>query len=410
MYQSLAAGGTWECGGTPLAVDVRLSRTDLLANVVAYVPLGILGGVVLGAWTSGARRRMAFGALAAVAIAGLSLTMEVLQACQSARVSSVWDWLANSAGGLAGLAAWLLAGQGARTLASSAWAPTRAGRGDLGVWLLACAVPLVWLLSQTKPWVFAVDVGTLRSNLSFVRVLAEPAPVDIDLWHVARHFGAWAAIGCSWRLATSRGVTAGALWVGTACVSLGLQVLLDTPSPLSFEELGGMAVAGVALLAAIGVERRAHAHGQTPQSRTRAWARALFWAGVVSVAAYQLRPGSGGPEAADFSWWPRVGLRGLGGALDYALLFGWCGLTVVAASRSAAQAGVRRAPPTWAVSVVLIMLGTEVAQLAIPGRGPDVSAPLFTLLSLLGVTALVGGRHPDEGREPPAPPRPGLRA
>jgi hypothetical protein len=60
---------------------------------------------------------------------------------------------------------------------------------------------------------------------------------------------------------------------------------------------------------------------------------------------------------------------------------------VVAAAHWADGAGDRRARRLWPAVAVVATLVLEVAQTRIPGRGPDVSAPLFTLLAVLGATA-----------------------
>src|SRR5690606_17914089 len=99
-YQSLeggrlAAGG---CGIPLLQQGVRLSWSDGLANLVAYMPLGLL----VSAWL-GPRRRGAALLAGFLAISAFSLSMELLQACLDKRVSSWFDWSTNSAGGLIGL-------------------------------------------------------------------------------------------------------------------------------------------------------------------------------------------------------------------------------------------------------------------------------------------------------------------
>ncbi len=117
---------------------------------------------------------------------------------------------------------------------------------------------------------------------------------------------------------------------------------------------------------------------------------ALFGGALLTVAAYQLRPDpSAVATAQSFSVWPRVGLGGLLGALDYALLFGWFGLAAVVAGRWGDIAGYRRARRLWPALGILAMLALEIMQMWIPGRGPDVSAPLFTLLAVLGAEACV---------------------
>ena len=386
VYQSLAQGGAWMCTGAVLEVGARISRSDMLANVVAYVPLGLL--LVLAAtraWVGPSGRPPLVRVLATVvgatvAIGLLSLGMELVQACQAARVSSLYDLIANVTGGALGVGAGL-ALRAAPTLlgprlTSSVSTP------DVRLRLLTAAVALGWVVSQTMPWVFAVDVGTVRSNLSFLRHWADGAP--LDAWRLLRHAGAWGAVGCACRLLARGRMPSLAAFVLTAGVSLALQLLLDAHAPLSFEELAGMTVAGVVIVASVLVSSEA--------CHTRRWASALLLGAAVAVAAYELRPVPGA-AVHTFSWFPRVGLGGLLGAIDYALLFGWFGLAAVVAARWAAADGHTHARRRWPAGAILATFLLEVAQTGIPGRGPDLSAPLFTVLAaLLAAAVLADGR------------------
>jgi len=377
VYQSLAHGGAWRCTGAVLEWGARVSRSDMLANIVAYVPLGLL--LVLATTSrSGALPRLMvtmLGGIAAVAL--LSVSMELVQSCQASRVSSVYDLMANVTGGLVGVSGGLLfrwASAGTGLVASHHGAAS-----DRRLRLLTVAVVGAWVASQTVPWVFAVDLGTLRSNLSFLRHWSDGPP--LDPWRVLRHAGAWVAVACACRLAAPDRWVAGAGLALTVGVSLVLQVLMDARSPLSLEELGGMVVAAMLVLPPL-----ARAGGE---SLRRRWAAGLLLGAMVTVAAYELRPEPGAATQA-FSWWPQVGLGGLRGALDYALLFGWFGLAAVVAAHWAHAGGHRHARRAWPVAAVLLTLVLEVMQTRIPGRGPDLSAPLFTVLAVLAGTALLG--------------------
>ncbi len=381
-YQSLADGGAWDCGGVLLGTATRVARSDALANVLAFVPLGMLWVfATIGPAVQAGRRNVGLSATGVLLIALLSLGLEALQSCQTARVSSSYDLAANAAGGVIGVAGGLVLQRIADVMSIGASHRERSG-GRLR--LMTVCVPVAWVVSQTMPWVFSVDVGTLRSNLSFLRHWDDAWP--LDLWRALRHAGAWVAVACAWRLLVQRPWHAAAGVLLTGGVSLLLQVLLDARAPLSFEELCGMAVAATLMLPLLLV-----GGPSLERSRTRVWASGLFAAALVTVAAYELRPD---PSVASlpaqaFSWWPRVGLGGLLGAIDYALLFGWFGLTVVAAAHWADVAGDRRARRLWPVVAVVAMLVLEVVQTRIPGRGPDVSAPVFTLLAVLAATAIL---------------------
>lgn len=389
VYQSLANGGGWRCSGEVLARTARLSRSDILANVAAYVPLGLL--CVLAA-TQAARgpsaspsfRRVIAVGLGSVAATGLlSLGLELAQACQVERVSSVFDLVANIAGGALGAAVGLLL-QGVPAGidgSASARGPARAVTAEGRLRLLTVAVAALWALSQASPWAFAVDLGTIRSHLAFLRHWSDGPP--LDAWNVARHAGAWVAAGCACRLAARNARVAVAGLIAAVSASVLLQILLDVTNPLSFEELAGLSAGVIGVLPGMMLARA--------EPSPRRWAAGLVLGAVMTVAAYQLRPGTGPVHA--FSWWPRVGLGGMRGALDYTLLFGWFGLAASVAARWAARSRtgwVRLALPA---SAVLLTLLSEAAQVRIPGRGPDVSAPLFTLLAVLLTAAVLAEGH-----------------
>jgi VanZ family protein len=371
VYQTLAGGGTWACGGPVLALDARLSRTDLLANLVAYVPIGLLG--VLAA---GPRRRVLSAMLVIAGAAALSLGLEVTQSCQSARVSSPYDWAANTCGATLGALAGLLATTRAAGRLLSAGVGADAAQARLR--LLTIALAIGWVVSQTMPWVFSVDLGTLRSNLSFLKRWQGLA--TFDAWHVARHGAAWLAVAAAWRLALPTPARAALAAVATAAASVTLQLFLDARAPLSFDELLGLVLGGVTALALW--------PAGSGTGRSRVWGGLLALAAAGTVAAYELRPVPGADVQA-FRWWPQVGLGGLRGALDYALLFGWSGAAVTVAAEWRARGGDRLARRAWPVAAILVMLALEAMQTGIPGRGPDVSAPLFTALAVVTTLALL---------------------
>ncbi|MCD6732373.1 MAG: VanZ family protein [Burkholderiaceae bacterium] len=148
---------------------------DVAVNVLAYLPIGLL----LSSWLA---RRMSLSmglaaALATIAAAGLSLTLECAQALLPARVPSRMDLLANAAGGALGalVAAWI----GRRRIEQ--W-PQRA-RETLPLaphstpgLLLLCA----WLVAQLypQPLVFATgDLVSLEATTP-----GEPAHPWLSAW------------------------------------------------------------------------------------------------------------------------------------------------------------------------------------------------------------------------------------
>jgi VanZ family protein len=93
----------------PFDPHARLSRSDLLSNVLLYVPLGLLASTRLALWRGRSAPAAAGGAVALVV--ATSLTVEGLQLLSAARTPSAADLLWNAAGGLFGAAAGAAAGR-----------------------------------------------------------------------------------------------------------------------------------------------------------------------------------------------------------------------------------------------------------------------------------------------------------
>jgi VanZ family protein len=143
--------------------------SDVVWNVLAYVPLGLLARLHF------IETRGAAGSLArAVGLAAVfSFAMELGQLFVPTRVSSIYDVLANSAGALLGalafsppmraLAAQPLGALRERVLIAGAW-------GDAGLVLLA-----LWLLAQLNPalpFFGAGDIGSAEGEVEALKVFA----------------------------------------------------------------------------------------------------------------------------------------------------------------------------------------------------------------------------------------------
>lgn len=383
-YQSLAGAAPGACG-VPLAQQgSHLSRSDGLANLVAYVPLGLMAA----AWAARLRARAWVLVAAFASIAGFSLAMETMQACLPGRVSSWYDWSTNSAGGLLGLMALPVA---TRLLRLARARPALAAAVDAPLWWPVALCVGAWMVLSLAPWRFTLDVGTIRGNLSFLRHLVDGVP--LDPWRFARHLLGWTAIGVALRALRGDVSTAlRGLALLAAAATLG-QVLLDVPA-LSFEELAGIALA---LPASALVCSLASGAGR---------ARLPAALALLSVLAYQLAPHAGEPLARGVSWWPQVGRGGLLAALELALYFGWLGAMLTLSLRWSALRGedIGRRRIAWPAAAAGILMLTELAQAWIPGRTPDTSAPLLTVLAFGVAWALTGSpvrdRAPTRSRRP----------
>lgn len=372
-YQSLAGGVAGDCL-PPLTQQGRhLSWSDGIANFAAYVPLGMLAV----AWMSsrgGPHHRVPLVSLlaAVLAIATLSLAMELAQACLERRVSSWFDLVTNVAGGFAGLVTM-------RLVVAMRGNAADAQAGSDAMTALVLFTVVAWLAMALSPWRFTFDVGTIRGNLAFLRDAATWS--GPDPWAFARHLFGWLAIGLAWRAVCPRRLGSISALLVTLALSVVLQLLLVRRA-LGLDELLAMAVALLVI-------------GSLPRLAGGPWpSRLLPCFALTSVCAYQLAPGRGHAVAAGFEWLPQLGRGGLLGALELALMFGWLGLSIVLGLRWLAADGVdvSRERIGWPLAAVAVLFATEVAQLWIPGRQPDVSPPLFTALGFAVAWALFGVR------------------
>jgi len=137
-----------------------ISRSDLLANVLVYFPVGLLF-----VWTRQGMRSALFLIASAICIGtALSLMMESLQAFLP-RDSSVVDLLANivgtAAGGVVGIAIQLSTKPAAGFFR---WKRNNFKQGvatDLGL-IAMC----VWVATQAFPFVPSLDVSSVRQSIS----------------------------------------------------------------------------------------------------------------------------------------------------------------------------------------------------------------------------------------------------
>ena len=139
----------------------RAGRSDHIANVLLYLPLGFC----LFLWLSARLRRHTGWMLATLLSALLSLTIEVAQVYVSARVPSLKDLALNTLGAALGATGGLLW----RGIAKLMHLPTREElpTRDPG----AALVVVTWLVFRFAPFVPQLDLGKLKAAL---RPLFEP--------------------------------------------------------------------------------------------------------------------------------------------------------------------------------------------------------------------------------------------
>jgi VanZ family protein len=226
-----------------------ITLQDVVVNLAAYVPLGLLASI---GW--GARYGAAQGVIAAtLAAALLSIVMEAVQMFLPSRIASNVDLLANSLGALLG------------AMAAPLLAPTRALGGKLHAarhrlfqeGMAADAglvVVFLWLVTQFHPTVQLFGSGHLRSTFELPAFLAhepwlafsgEALVVTLNLLGVGLMLSAL--------MRESQGlarVTAAVIGAALAIKIFTAMVLVHAPAPFGWLTPGVLAglAAGCALL------------------------------------------------------------------------------------------------------------------------------------------------------------------
>ncbi|MEJ7669176.1 MAG: VanZ family protein [Casimicrobiaceae bacterium] len=166
VYASLQPFAPWisPAPGTPFwpfaPWPLRSTRFDFIANIVAYMPLGLFVALMPHRASPADRVGVAFAAAAT-----LAFMLETVQMFLPPRDANLLDFLANSAGGLAGgvLGSTLVHAHSLRqTLSNARSRVFLEGRlGDVGIALL-----VIWLAAQLNP------------GISLFAVTFDPTPVQ----------------------------------------------------------------------------------------------------------------------------------------------------------------------------------------------------------------------------------------
>jgi VanZ family protein len=153
----------------------RLSRSDLLANALLFIPVGFtLAGALLLDRSRGWLRIVTSGV--AILGAGLvvSLGAEFLQVFASGRIPSNTDIAAQTLGCAAGVGAWLLAGQ-----AATGWLrATFAARPQDRLARILTAFAAGWVLVNLAPFDITVDAGDLAARVRSGKIALVPFSDD----------------------------------------------------------------------------------------------------------------------------------------------------------------------------------------------------------------------------------------
>jgi len=340
-----------DLGTVALQIAFRAtSRGDIVANLLLYAPFGFAVTLVFAA----RRGWLAAGALALAAGTSLSFGIEVLQAYEPARVSSLTDVALNSAGTLGGAAVALLYTQyfASRSLA---------GTSNSRVELLPCIVIALWLGNRLAPFVPTLDWQKFKDALK--PLVMSPHVVSLDVFAYAV---GWlivgSAIGCLGRVRNSRLVllTLAGIVIGGEVVLVGRQVSASE-------------ILAIALCLPISLS----SDRLTQRTRTSL----LFWLAALVVTLRGLEPFTLSPWPQSFSWIPfRSSING-DWEIGYAVLFDkvfWYGSLIWLLLRNGATA-------LGAGLVTAVLLGgIEVVQIWLPGRSAEITDPFLAILLAIG--------------------------
>jgi hypothetical protein len=207
----------------------RASRSDMLNNVLLYLPFGFCLALLIEPRTG----RLAALPIATLTGAALSLTLELLQASIESRVPSYTDLTLNSAGTLTG------------AIAGSAWhvfGSRITPQDDARSHSRAVTLTIVglWLAARLWPFVPQPGLGQVKSA---VRPLFQPSLPALEL---AAYFVAWLIVAQALVHLVRRQRAVDALLVTVAAVLVGRTVIAG--GTLAVAELVAIALVVIALV------------------------------------------------------------------------------------------------------------------------------------------------------------------
>lgn len=200
----------------PFASQYRISRSDLVSNLVLYVPLGLLAGACCGAVRRKANR---LGSLSIAILAAMSVSMiiECLQLFSPSRTASAQDLLMNTVGGLAG-------GIIAITAGRRAWVNLRREFRLRWIYQPISLIGWLMLVLLAVDAVFPFRPTLLLSELftslkqSFRMVMGHDFGFSVHPWHhwLIHRVGVYAVLSMLLAASTGRGAKPkwfrGAVW------------------------------------------------------------------------------------------------------------------------------------------------------------------------------------------------------
>ena len=384
----------------------RISRTNFLANVLLFVPIGF---GLMGARLAGRPRS---AAVAGVALSVLTISLavsvlaEFLQVFVPERIPSRTDIIAQTAGCIVGIAAWSWTGH-----ALTEWLNESAGRhrGDrLSRVLIGYAV--LWFLAGLAPFDISVDVGELghrlRSGMINVVPFGSNVPAPRQAWDAVAGMLGSVPLGMlgliGWRREPTRR-SAGAAWFFgfTAVAALEAAQVFIRSHAADVTDLifGGL---GVAIGVWIGSRTlgRAAAPVDSSPPLARTWALVMAGLWCLVVCGYHWQPFDFGidlplvqTKLSGISLIPfasyRSGsdLNAFNNALAKFAVAMPLGVFAAFAIRPV-RLPDRAVAALWAAIAACIFAVVEIGQLFVPSRIPDPTDVLLGVVASLAALQL----------------------
>jgi glycopeptide antibiotics resistance protein len=363
----------------------HVSRTDLVSNVLLFLPLGFL--IFLNA---SRRDLVRLSSLLCALLGGfvLSLGVEILQLFSPLRTTSASDLFTNTMGaGLGAVAGWFWVSWGRRH--ALPWYEREAERHPYR--LLAMVAVLAWLLAGALPFDFSLDVDDLKRAVKGARLVPFGstflgAPVnthplawlaDLARFSLLGGFLAWAAEHEK--------------HLKTAALRVALAVVVSSLTALAVE-LGQLVVVSrgtdltVVILACAGSLLGASWMQRRPNERSAALAGMVVW--LLVLLAEGLAPFSWSlPHATDWEWQRWLPFFPYFQRLGFAALADFLREAGTGVPLGLLSFGVwpRRSPRRVGLIFFLVGLAVEAAQLFLPARTADLTDAIS-----LGLGAAMG--------------------
>jgi VanZ family protein len=376
-YGSLFPFTGWQAESTPTFAFLThwppsYSRADIFSNVLAYAPLGLFVALATRSRTLTSRV-----ALAGLAGAALSVSMEMLQHWIPSRVVSVFDVIANICGSAAGA----LVAESVTMPPVRQWRATwfKAGRlADVGL-----MVVVAWALSQWSPFVPSLEISHLRQGVAPIWWTLR-SPTTFNVMQAAVYAFSIAGLALLARTLVMPGKPAFRLFFSFVALVLGYKILV-VGRQLSLEALIGASAAFVIALPLVAQRARVSVRFGT-----------LFvLAGFVCA---ELAPGSD-VARYPFNWVPfgahlQNPLAGMSTILEVL----WpAGALAYLARTQGASSGLK-----GGAGLVMLAFALEWSQQWIPGRHGDVTTVVVMALAWAACFLACPGKRPYESVGAPA--------